>query len=328
MQLVLDTKGLTLKVRNKSFHVQKDDRERTISPKKLTSIAVTAGCMLSSQAIRLAAEHGVPIIFYNRMGRPTARLWSPYFGSLAELRRQQAFFDRSKAATDWVISLFEQKLEGQLKNLKWLENRRPSRQAALSISAEAMRQYAKSFANYQDNYLADVEDSLLGTEGNIARTYWQAIAACMPETMMAGGRSRRPARDYFNACLNYLYGMLYPVVESGIFAAGLDPYLGIFHADQYDRPTLAFDLIEPFRPQVDRMLLEICLKDGLEDPNLYRAKGKGIWLSKAGKRILIPLFNDFMEKTSLRNKKRLSNKNHIFRYCQQFANYLKDFNPI
>lgn len=42
--------------------------------------------------------------------------------------------------------------------------------------------------------------------------------------------------------------MLYSVVEAGLFTAGLDPYLGILHADAHKKPTLSFDLIEPFRP--------------------------------------------------------------------------------
>ena len=57
-------------------------------------------------------------------------------------------------------------------------------------------------------------------------------------------RSRRPALDHFNSALNYLYGMTYGVVEGGIFAKGLDPFIGLLHTDQYNEPTLAFDLIE------------------------------------------------------------------------------------
>ena len=47
--------------------------------------------------------------------------------------------------------------------------------------------------------------------------------------------------------------MLYAVVEGGLFASGLDPHLGILHADEYNKPTLAFDMIEPFRP-MDRSI--------------------------------------------------------------------------
>ncbi|MBW2028434.1 MAG: CRISPR-associated endonuclease Cas1, partial [Deltaproteobacteria bacterium] len=61
------------------------------------------------------------------------------------------------------------------------------------------------------------------------------------------GRSRRPAKNPFNAVLNYCYGMLYGLVEKACILAGLDPYIGFLHADDYNKKSLVFDLIEPFR---------------------------------------------------------------------------------
>ena len=328
MQLVLDTIGLVLKVKSKRFHVVKDDRERTISPKKISSIAVTVGCMISSQAIALAAKHEVPIIFFDRLGRPTARLWSPYFGSLADLRRRQSLFGLSKQATKWAIGLFKLKLEGQLHNLNWLANRKPSRREALEKNQLAMVKIAAEFDQHIDKQSEEARGHLMGIEGSIARMYWQAIAACMPETLLFEGRSRQPAKDYFNALLNYVYGMLYSVVEGAAFAVGLDPHLGVLHADQYDQSTLTFDLIEPFRAWIDRMLLEACLRGILDDPSFYRAKGKGVMLDKAGKRVVIPLFNDYMEQVKQHDGKRFSRKNHIYRFVQLFANQLKDIDPL
>ena len=73
--------------------------------------------------------------------------------------------------------------------------------------------------------------------------------------------------------------MLYGVVESAIFASGLDPYLGILHADEYKEPTFAFDLIEPFRPWVDALIAQLC-REGLLEGKHFTPKENGFWLSK------------------------------------------------
>ena len=286
--------------------------------------AVTAACTLSSKAVMLAARHQIPILFFNRMGEAEARLWSPYFSSLAELRRQQALFVGSVDATAWLVRLFMKKTEGKAALLHWLKNRRPGLADDLALAMGGMHTIAADYGELTGQPPALCSNSLMGIEGSIARCYWQAVAPCLPPGLHAGTRSRRPALDPFNATLNYLYGMLYPVVEGALFAAGLDPYLGVLHASQYDKPTLAFDLIEPFRPWVDRLLIEACLQDEIDPLAFFDNKDGGVFLNKAGKRFIIPLFNDFMETTTQYDGRRLSNKNHIYRYAQQFANELRE----
>jgi len=75
----------------------------------LTSIAVTTNCQFNATAIKLAAINQVPIYFFNSLGEPQARLWSPYFTNTAELRKNQLKFGFSKAATKWIISLLKRK---------------------------------------------------------------------------------------------------------------------------------------------------------------------------------------------------------------------------
>ncbi len=70
--------------------------------------------------------------------------------------------------------------------------------------------------------------------------------------------------------------MLYTVVEAAIFSVGLDPYLGIWHADQYNKPTLSYDLIEPFRPWMDALLIEQCLDDELTEAMFETKDGGGM----------------------------------------------------
>lgn len=55
--------------------------------------------------------------------------------------------------------------------------------------------------------------------------------------------------------LNYGYAVLESQVRIAIAEAGLDPTIGYLHANAPGRATLVFDLMEPYRPVVDRAVL-------------------------------------------------------------------------
>src|SRR5439155_13698829 len=100
--------------------------------------------------------------------------------------------------------------------------------------------------------LGDQRATLMGLEGTAGRVYFGCLGRLVPEAHRFEGRSRQPARDGFNAMLNYGYGVLYSLVEKACICAGLDPHLGFLHTDNYAKPSLVFDLIEPFRVVAER----------------------------------------------------------------------------
>ncbi|MEM7571698.1 MAG: CRISPR-associated endonuclease Cas1 [Bacteroidota bacterium] len=249
MQVVLHTPGLKLDVKNGIFLLSSEEHEREISPELIDSISVVANCWIASAAVRLAAEAEVPIYFHDDFGDADACLRSAFFESLALRRRKQVYFSDDLAGANWVVEQFRLKGVEQIGNLRYLANRRPGQKEELAKAIASIEQFDADWlklANQTPN--PSWASQIMGKEGALARTYWQAIAKALPKAWQFQGRSRRPALDAYNALTNYFYGMLYALVERALFTAGLDPHLGILHADEYDRPTLAYDLIEPFRP--------------------------------------------------------------------------------
>ena len=88
-------------------------------------------------------------------------------------------------------------------------------------------------------------------EAQAARLYWRVLFG--PEF------TRRDDEDESNALLNYGYAIVRAITARAICGAGLHPALGIHHKNQYNAFVLADDLMEPFRPVVDRAVL--ALKD-------------------------------------------------------------------
>ena len=322
MQLVLDSKGIQIANKNNAFHLTTEGGTRTIGAGKLTSIAISANVIIHASAIKLAINNQIPILIINNYGKVIGKLWSPYFHSIATLRRYQVKFLESLEATAWLIDLFWLKTEHQIKNLQYLQMRQPVYASVLGTAIKSIKQHSKNFEKYRDQLIEESRNSFMGTEGTIARIYWQAIGNTLPRKYRFQNRSRRPAKDNFNAAINYAYGMLYSVVESGLFAAGLDPHLGLLHADEYAKPTLSFDLIEAFRPWIDRIIIETAVDNTL-DPNYFSKNQHGIFLNKSGKAFLIPLFNKFLRKEIKWLNQEATVKNQIYYLATRLARRIR-----
>lgn len=88
-------------------------------------------------------------------------------------------------------------------------------------------------------------------EAQAAAAYWQNI---FPVEM---NFRRRRDGDPPNNILNYGYAILRAVVARGLTASGLLPTLGIHHENKYNAYCLADDVMEPYRPYVDRIVCEM-----------------------------------------------------------------------
>jgi len=92
-------------------------------------------------------------------------------------------------------------------------------------------------------------------EAQASRRYWQTLFDD------PAFRRKRAAMDE-NRLLNYGYAVLRALVARAICGAGLHPGIGIHHKNRYDPFPLADDLMEPFRPIVDRAVVQISTERG------------------------------------------------------------------
>lgn len=87
-------------------------------------------------------------------------------------------------------------------------------------------------------------------EGRAAAFYWSHMFPSIPEFT----RSRDGA--YPNALLNYGYAILRAVIARALVGSGLLPTHGIHHHSRYNAYCLADDIMEPYRPYVDRLVVQ------------------------------------------------------------------------
>lgn len=127
--------------------------------------------------------------------------------------------------------------------------------------------------------------ALMGSEGAAARAYFAALGQMVPADLRFAVRSRQPPRDTFNAALSYLYAILLGECVTATHAAGLEPGLGILHSDQPNRPSLALDLMEEFRPLVvDQVVMRLARQGALSAQHgMAIGENEGIYLNSTGK---------------------------------------------
>lgn len=109
------------------------------------------------------------------------------------------------------------------------------------------------------HYLAETVKSGDNTncEAQAAAYYWQHLFPALPD--FTRGREGPPP----NSLLNYGYAILRAVVARALVASGLLPVAGIHHHNRYNAYCLADDIMEPYRPFVDALVIETVQRFGL-----------------------------------------------------------------
>jgi CRISPR-associated protein Cas1 len=174
----------------------------------------------------------------------------------------------------------------------------------------------------QFNTITDVAEKIRGYEGTASRVYFDTISRHMPEPYRFEKRTQHPAFDMFNALLNYAYGMLYGKTEAALIKAGVDPYLGVFHRDEYNRPVLVYDFIENFRVWADYVVINLCMQQVMF-VEFFDVENEVYYLNHHGKRILIQSFNDYFEEVIRYKGADRSREQHIHLLAQKLATRLK-----
>jgi CRISPR-associated protein Cas1 len=320
MQLVINSPGTFITQKEGCFRLKNKDKVFDVSPLKVESIVLSNQAMISTQAVIQALEHNIDVIFLDGYGDPMGRIWFSKLGSTARIRRKQLLAAENATGLELVLEMIRQKLENQLRFLKKLMHARPGKETHFTDALSLIERSKESLTANQD-LIDDQRNKIMGLEGAAGRAYFQCLSKLMPEKYQFSGRSRRPAKDPFNAVLNYCYGILYSRVEKGCILAGLDPYVGFLHTDNYNKKSLVFDLIEPFRIFAEQTSVYLFTGRKIKD-DYFNAQEGAVSLNTQGKPIVVETINVHMEETVRYRRKNVKRKHIIQHEAHRLANIL------
>lgn len=105
-------------------------------------------------------------------------------------------------------------------------------------------------------------------EGIAAAYYWRTLStSLLPNNELNQQAIFKRDREGLapNNYLNYAYAILRATMARSIVGAGLLPTLGIFHRNRYNAYCLADDLMEPYRPIIDMVVINLVKNQGLNE---------------------------------------------------------------
>lgn len=309
MQVHLNTYGTYLHVKDAMFEIRvpadTGTKVHQLAAKKVTTIILSSSGAVSTDALRLALRHKVEILVAERDGFPLGRFWGARPGSTPKIRKRQLAASIGPVACNFVGRWLSHKIEAQSLHLERLRKHRERHRPLIDERRMRLAQLQSSVISVcADAESVDVvAETLRGLEGTAGRLYFGVLSELLPKKHRFAGRSSRPAADPFNAFLNYGYGMLYARVEKALLIAGLDPFTGFLHRDDYNHRSLVFDFIEPYRCWVDRVTVRLFAGKRVRDDHSQSVSG-GVSLSKPGKELLVNALNEYLDDEKVRHGRR------------------------
>ena len=188
----------------------------------------TTDIVLSTMLIKRLVDENILVIFCDDKRLPTAHLM-PYYGrhdSSLQLSRQITWSEEAKAQV-WT-TIIAQKILNQ----------------AFYLGSCGFLEKSQSVIDlYHGLDLFDPSNR----EGHAARIYFN--------TLFGNDFSREQDSD-INAALDYGYTLILSMFAREIVLSGCMTQFGLKHANQFNQFNLASDIMEPFRPIIDRIVYE------------------------------------------------------------------------
>ncbi|MHC1568699.1 MAG: CRISPR-associated endonuclease Cas1 [Candidatus Syntropharchaeia archaeon] len=261
-RLILTERGTFLGKTGEQFKIlRKEKKDETKPAINIDQIVIIGRSIsISSDAVHLANDNNIDILFLSYSGKPIARLIPARMGGTVKTRREQylAYHDERS------VHLAKRFVYGKMKNeasllksfaKKWKESK-TDLWREFRESADKITSILEELNTIHGNNIEEVRERIMGIEGMGAEIYWSTYSRLIPEEWNFEGRDYPAAGDPINAMLNFGYYILEQEVWKAVLYAGLDPYAGFLHADKPGKEKIVYDLMEEFRPVVvDRVVV-------------------------------------------------------------------------
>ncbi|TWI65761.1 CRISPR-associated protein Cas1 [Desulfobotulus alkaliphilus] len=247
--------------------VETEKEKKSVRIAEINHLALFGNASLTSPALTHLMQQGIPVSFHTQGGWFYGHA-NGLTGKNIHLRIQQykTAFDPERAL---IISrsLVRAKVLNARTLLRrnWRNTMEPPEELLSKLRHQAM-QTAR----------AENLQTLLGIEGQAAALYFSAFSGMLREEtgFSFENRNRRPPKDPVNALLSFGYSILTRTWLSTLQNVGFDPFLGFYHQPRANRPALALDMMEPFRPLlVDSAVITAINNNELQPEDFIRRAG-------------------------------------------------------
>lgn len=275
--LYVDRRGVVLKADGEALvFYENNERIGTVPLAPLSRVFLKGDVTLSSSLLGKLGERGIGVVVLSgRKSLPTLLLARPHNDAARRLAQYRCSLD-----ADFCLRFSRAVLESKLRSqAAFLAARRDSEVHSRYLLSVALRRLEASIAAVDQQHSIA---ALRGLEGAGAAAYFEGFRDLFAERLRFVGRNRRPPQDPVNAVLSLGYTLLHAEAVLALYGAGLDPFVGFYHAVDFARESLACDVVEPLRVEVDQHSLMLFRTEKLRFDDFTQTSG-GCLLGKAGR---------------------------------------------
>ena len=252
----------------------------------VTHLVINTGVSLPAKTLARLSSRGISVLIVTRSLEPLVITLPARQGGRSRWSQFKQF-DEVPFRLQMVKLLVRGKMRNQYRRIQRLStSRKISRPSELAL----IRTLAEQLDGITDPSQA------FGIEGMASSHYFKALGMFFPDEIPFEHRSRRPPHNPANALLSFLYTLLSMECAAHLWASGLDPAWGFLHANGDDRYALALDMVEPFRPQMDGLALNLLNHRHLVHSD-FEQTGGGWYLAQSARPKLFKQFEDHMERS-------------------------------
>ncbi|KGQ22889.2 type I-B CRISPR-associated endonuclease Cas1b [Thermus filiformis] len=267
--------------------LETEERKRHLPVEQVSELYLFGEVDLNKRFLEFAAQKGILLHFFNRFGYyvgsfyPREHLLSGYL----TLRQAEHYLDPRRR-----LDLARRFVAGGLENLRRLLQK----EAAKGKRVEGVLELLEKLLPQVDE--AQSVGELMALEGRAREAYYGAWEELLGQDWSLE-RSRRPPKDPINALLSFGNSLLYTALLAQIYQTHLDPRIGFLHEANYRRHSLNLDVAEVFKPPlVDRLLFRLVRRGQVKAGHFLR-EGEGVFLSEAGRRLVVEEWEKTLQAT-------------------------------
>jgi CRISPR-associated protein Cas1 len=251
---------------------------RRIPAALLDRVVLRSDTLLNSHVLTGLAAMGVGILATGgRRGDRVAQIVGAPHKDVRRRITQVRRLDDLGFRLGWCRRVVAAKLKSQRRLLQKAQDLRPDLRKSLFDALRTVDLTRKNLL------CCETIDAMRGCEGAAAAAFFGGYQTLFPESMGFIGRRRRPPTDPVNACLSLGYTLLYGMAIEACHVGGLDSMIGYLHAPCHGRASLASDIMEPLRAQVDAQVWELFRTRQLGAEHFGREGSGACLLGKAGR---------------------------------------------
>jgi CRISPR-associated protein Cas1 len=265
-----------LKVEEKTFRFDSAQGLKRFPAEDVRSINFYSGGEITTGALKLASERGIPINFFGYYGNYLGTYWPGEKLLSGDLTVEQV-----KLYLDG-----ERRLEASLLLMK----------GVLDNMKSFLGKYGNDLSWAQiDEKVRNVEELML-EEARVRKRYYEELDRILPEEFSIVERTRRPPLNMGNALISFGNSRLYAEIVTESHYTSLNPTISFYHSPSERRFSLPLDISEVFKiPYVDRFIVKVVKQEIIKPTSqFFSEEGEGILLSDFGRKTFLKEWEKWM----------------------------------